>query len=100
MIAFAAYLVWQRRNSSQTYKAAGRVYIIQLLLNFSWSIIFFGMHGILAALVIIALLCLSIVLNIRWFAKFSNTAAWLLVPYLLWVSFAGILNLSIYLLNR
>jgi len=99
MIAIAAYLVWKRRDNSRVYAVTIFIYIIQLALNFSWSIVFFGLHGILPALVIILLLWASIVLNIRWFNKFGHTAAFLMVPYLLWVSFASLLNLSIYLLN-
>jgi len=100
LIAIAAYLVWKRRNRSVTYRTTASIYVIQLLLNFSWSIVFFGMHQIFGALVIIGLLWISITFNIRWFGKFSKTAAWLLLPYILWVSFAGLLNLNIYLLNR
>jgi translocator protein len=99
MIAIAAYLVWQQRDSSKTYKITASIYVAQLAFNFSWSMVFFGLHGISPALFIILLLWVSIILNIRWFKKYSKTAAWLLVPYLLWVSFASILNLSIYLLN-
>ena len=99
MIALAAYLVWQQRNSSKTYKITASIYIVQLAFNFLWSMVFFGLHGILPALFVILLLWVSIILNIRWFKKYSKTAAWLLAPYLLWVSFASILNLSIYLLN-
>ena len=100
LIAIDAYMVWQKRDSTPAYKTTATIYIIQLLLNFFWSIIFFGMHQILGALIIITLLWISIILNIIWFGKFSKLAAWLLVPYLLWVSFAGMLNLNIYLLNR
>jgi len=99
MIAIAAYLVWQFRDSSRTYTVAASIYLVQLALNFSWSIVFFGLHGIGAALVVILFLWVSIILNIRWFNKFSSQAAWLLAPYLLWVTFACMLNLSIYLLN-
>jgi len=99
MIAIAAYLVWKRRDNSRVYFITVIIYTIQLALNFSWSIIFFGLHGIFPALIIISMLWGSIILNIRWFNKFNQTAAWLLVPYLLWVTFAGLLNLSIYLLN-
>jgi benzodiazapine receptor len=99
MIAIAAYLVWRGRDNSKTYKITTAIYIVQLAFNFSWSIVFFGLHGVLPALFIILLLWVSIILNIRWFKKYSQIAGWLLVPYLLWVSFASILNLSIYLLN-
>jgi tryptophan-rich sensory protein len=100
LIAIAAYMVWQRRDGSTNYATAKAVYIIQLALNFSWSIVFFGFHGIAAALLVIILLWITIVLNIRWFGKFSKPASWLLLPYFLWVSFATILNLSIFFLNR
>lgn len=100
MIAIAAYLVWKRRNRTATYTQTRVVYFVQLLLNFSWSIIFFGMHQIFAALVIILLLWIFILINIYAFGRFNRTAAWLLIPYLIWVSFASVLNFSIYLLNR
>lgn len=58
------------------------------------------MHQIAAAMIVIILLWLSIMITINWFNKFSRTAAWLLIPYLLWVSFASVLNVSIYFLNR
>jgi benzodiazapine receptor len=99
LIATAAYLVWQRRDDSDLYKKARAAYIMQLVLNFSWSAVFFGMHQVLGALVVIGLLWVSIVTVIYYFGKFTKVAAWLLVPYLLWVSFASVLNLYIYLLN-
>jgi benzodiazapine receptor len=100
MIAIAAYMVWQRRVGNPLFSKARISYFVQLLLNFSWSAVFFGMHQIVGGLVVIALLIVSIVINIYYFSKFSKAAAWLLVPYLLWVSFASVLNLYIYLLNR
>jgi benzodiazapine receptor len=100
MIAIAAYLVWKRRDDTGTYHKARLVYLVQLLLNFSWSIVFFGQHQILYALVIIVLLLACIIANMYYFCKFSNTACWLLLPYLLWVGFATVLNFSIYILNR
>jgi len=100
LIAIAAYLVWKRRNLIVGYSTTATIYAIQLLLNFSWSIVFFGLHQILGALIVIVLLWISIILNIAWFGKFNKIAAWLLVPYLLWVSFATLLNLNIYLLNH
>ncbi|GAB3936088.1 TspO/MBR family protein [Mucilaginibacter myungsuensis] len=100
MIAISAYLVWKRRDGSELYSTARSVYIIQLALNFSWSIVFFGMHQILGALVVIVLLWVSIVATMYYFNKFSKVACWMLLPYLLWVSFATALNTAIYLLNR
>ncbi|TSD66022.1 tryptophan-rich sensory protein [Inquilinus sp. KBS0705] len=100
LIGTAAYMVWKRRNNSTTYATARIIYFVQLLLNFSWSIVFFGMHQIFAALCIIIMLLVVIILNIAWFGRFSKPAAWLLVPYILWVGFASLLNLSIYILNK
>jgi benzodiazapine receptor len=85
--------------AAPTYKTTVIIYIIQLALNLSWSIVFFGMHQILGGLIIIIALLVTIVLNISWFGRFSKTAAWLLVPYLLWVSYATLLNISIVVLN-
>ncbi len=100
MIAIAAYLVWKKRNESQQYTRTKLIYFLQLLFNFSWSIVFFGLHQILPALIIIIGLWLLILLNINAFSKYTRIAAWLLLPYLLWVSFASVLNFSIYMLNR
>lgn len=100
MIAIAAYLVWKRRDDTGAYHKARLVYLVQLLLNFSWSIVFFGQHQILAALIIIVLLLACIIANMYYFCKFSGAACWLLLPYLLWVSFATVLNFSIYMLNH
>ena len=100
LAAIAAYRVWKHRDSSTAYKTAVGIYFIQLLLNFLWSVVFFGMHEILGALVVILTLLVSIIVNMVWFSRFSRTGAWLLLPYLLWVSFASVLNLNIYLLNR
>jgi benzodiazapine receptor len=100
LIAIAAYLVWQQRDDSTNFLTAKAVYVIQLVLNFSWSIVFFGFHSIIGGLLIIILLWMMVLLNIRWFGKFSKTTGWLLLPYFFWVSFAAILNYSIYTLNR
>jgi len=75
------------------------LFTVQLALNFLWSVIFFGMHMPLLAFLNIALLWISIALLIIDFWKFSKPAALMLVPYLLWVSFASFLNLSIVFLN-
>ncbi|OCX52906.1 TspO protein [Mucilaginibacter sp. PPCGB 2223] len=99
MIGVSACLVWQQRRESVDYINSQYSYFLQLLFNFSWPITFFGLHQIFAALVVIILLWLSIAANIFYFSKLSRPAAWLLVPYLLWVSFAGLLNFYIYLLN-
>ena len=76
------------------------LYVIQLLLNFSWSFVFFGAHMIGLALINIVLLWFVILLTILSASKHSKSASLLLLPYWLWVSFASILNFSLLLLNK
>ncbi|MEM4267021.1 MAG: TspO/MBR family protein, partial [Candidatus Nanoarchaeia archaeon] len=70
------------------------------ILNVAWSIIFFGMQSPLYAFIEIIILWVFILLTIIHFYKISKPAAYLLIPYILWVSFAAILNFSIYYLNK
>ena len=74
-------------------------FFIQLLLNAFWSIIFFGWQQPLWAFGEILLLWAAIVITIYYFYQYQKTAAYLLLPYLLWVSFASLLNLGIWYLN-
>ena len=80
-------------------KAALIFFSIQLALNILWSIIFFGLHNIWLAFLEIILLWAFILLTIIKFYKISKPAAYLLVPYFLWVSFAAVLNLSLWMAN-
>ncbi len=98
MMGIALFLVWNS-NSVKSKKTAIILFSTQLLLNFLWSFIFFSQHNIGLALVEIVLLWISILLTIFAFAKFSTAASWLLVPYICWVSFATLLNYSIWQLN-
>ena len=75
------------------------VFLVQLAFNFFWSILFFNFQDFGAALVWLAVLWLLIVWMIAEFAKVDKTAAWLQVPYLLWVSFAAYLNAGVWRLN-
>lgn len=75
------------------------IFGIQLLLNFMWSFIFFYFHEPFIALVEIIVLWIAILAMITWFRKISPVAAYLQIPYLLWVSFATILNASLWYLN-
>jgi benzodiazapine receptor len=99
MMGIALYLVWQKKANKQLKKSAFKIFGIQLALNFLWSIIFFGFHSPGIALIEIILLWLSIFLTIRAFSKVDKISSYILYPYLLWVSFASILNLSIVILN-
>ena len=75
------------------------VYAVSLVLNFSWSIFFFNMQSFIVSFVILVALWLSIIITIIKYHKINQLAAWLQLPYLLWVTFAGYLNLAIIFLN-
>lgn len=98
LMGLSLFLILQKKLKKQkTFLIT--LFLVQLVLNFFWSVIFFGWHQPLLALVEIIFLWISIALLIIDFWKFSKAAALLLVPYLCWVSFASILNFSIVLLN-
>ena len=98
IIGISGYLVWKNENTT-TRKNAFIIYGIQLLLNGIWSWIFFGLHRIDFALIVILVLWITILLNIIFFLKIRKLAGYLLIPYLFWVTFASILNWSIWSLN-
>lgn len=75
------------------------VYGIQLIVNLLWSIIFFNLRAFLFSFIWLLLLWILIIIMIMEFAKTDKLAAYLQVPYLLWVTFAGYLNYMIYILN-
>ncbi len=96
MMAVAAWRVWLAGHSS---KPALNLFFIQLVLNFLWSVFFFGLHSPALALIDIVAMWIMIALTMRAFFKIARPAGWLLVPYLAWVSFAAVLNASIWWLN-
>jgi len=99
LIGLSFYFVWTD-NSGKQKKTAFIVYSFQLFFNLLWSFLFFGLRSPFAALIEIIALWIFIITNIIVFYKISNKAGLLLIPYLLWVTFATILNFSIYILNR
>jgi translocator protein len=98
LMGSAAWLIWRERYH-RGRSAALTAYAIQLLLNAAWAPVFFGARNIGAGLFVTVALWLSIVWTIREFAKVKPAAAWMLAPYLIWVSFASALNLAIWKLN-
>lgn len=98
LMGISAYLAWRAAKKKQRAEIAG-VFLFQLALNAIWSIIFFGLQDPEFAFVEIALLWVVIIWNIVVFWKVSKVSAVLLIPYLLWVSFASYLTLSIAILN-
>lgn len=99
LMGIAVFLVWKKGLDRKDVKMALAIFIGQLILNTLWSIIFFGLHSPGLAFVEIIFLWLAILATIITFAKISKPAAWLLVPYIIWVSFAGYLNYLIWVIN-
>lgn len=99
LMGIAAYLVWVKGIKKKIIREALLIFTIQLLLNFLWSLFFFEFHSPVLGLVDIVLLLVSIMVTMLEFDKISKAAAYLLIPYLLWVSFAYVLNFSIFILN-
>ena len=97
LMGISFYLIWK---SGRITTAAMVIFAFQLVLNVLWSFLFFKSQSPLLAFIDIIALWLAILATIWQFSKIEKTAAILLVPYLLWVSFASFLNLSVYLLNR
>ncbi|MFA6169746.1 MAG: TspO/MBR family protein [Candidatus Margulisiibacteriota bacterium] len=99
LMGIAAYLIWEKGWERKEGKLALLYFAVQLGFNVAWSIVFFNYHSPWGAFVVIVILWLLILETIIRFAKLSKTAAWLLLPYILWVSFASVLNLAVALLN-
>jgi benzodiazapine receptor len=95
MIAIAGWRSWERRFEGP----AMQIWFAQLGLNFLWSPVFFSMHLLGFGLIIIIAMLLLILLFIRFSWNRDRIAAWLFVPYALWVAFASVLNGSLYILN-
>ena len=98
MMAAAAWLVWQRGGWKEQRKPL-LIFLAQLALNAVWTPLFFGLHRPGVAFAEIVLLWLAIVATLVAFRPVNRTAAWLLVPYLAWVSFAAVLNGTLWRLN-
>lgn len=98
LMGISSYLIWESANSEKS--SALIVYALQLAVNFVWPIIFFRFEAFRFAFVWILFLLALIVLMIYNFAKINKTAAYLQIPYLVWVAFASYLNLGVYLLNK
>lgn len=100
IMGIGAALVWNKKDEQpKEVQDALVVYAVNLFMNFFWSIIFFNMRAFLFAFIWLVLLWVVILIMILKFRKVSPLAAYLQIPYLLWVTFAGYLNLAIYILN-
>lgn len=99
LMGISFYLLWQNGWKSKKVKEARNYFLAQLFLNFIWTPIFFGLKSPGLALVVIVAMWIFIVMTIEKLKPISKPAAYLLVPYLLWVSFATALNAAIVILN-
>ncbi|MBI3036152.1 tryptophan-rich sensory protein [Candidatus Woesearchaeota archaeon] len=101
LMGISFYLIWNKSDNfrKKGAKVAASAFGIQLALNVLWSLLFFGLKSPIAAFVCIVALWLAVLVTIMKFNRISKAAAMLLMPYLLWVSFAALLNFSIVLLN-
>jgi len=99
LMGISLFLVWQKNHKDRKVKIALLFFAVQLVLNILWSILFFGLKSPLGAFIEIIILWFAILLTIIKFFKVSKPAGLLLLPYILWVSFAALLNFSIWNLN-
>ncbi len=99
LMGVSAFIVWRRGVSDRRVRVALGIFAVQLVLNISWSFLFFGLKSPAAAFIEILVLLIAIFWTVLSFFQISPVAALLLVPYLLWVSFAAVLNFSFWRLN-
>ena len=99
LMGIAVYLVVTSNATQKDKRTALTIYGVQLFFNFLWSIIFFNREDFLFAFIWLVALWALIIANIILFYRISKPAGIMLIPYLLWVTFAGYLNFAIYLLN-
>lgn len=99
LMAIAAFLIWRQGLRRGEVRGALIIFLVQLVLNALWSVVFFGLQSPFWGIVVIIALWVAILLTIIRFFKLSTAAGALLVPYILWVSFASALNIAIWVLN-
>ena len=96
LMGIALFLVWREVGDTRRARA---VFWAQLVLNLGWTYLFFGAHLVGFALIEIVILLVTLVYTAQLFARHNHTAAWLLGPYIAWVTFAMLLNAAIFVLN-
>ena len=99
LMGISVFLVWRKGLDNHLVNSGLRIFILQLILNTLWSFLFFGLKSPFLGFLEIVLLWIAIVLTILSFFRVSKLAGILLLPYILWVTFAAILNFSIWRLN-
>lgn len=99
LMAVAAFLIWRKGLDQKGVRFALIIFLIQLVLNTLWSIVFFGLESPFYGIMVIIALWIAILLTTIRFFKLSTIAGALLTPYIGWVSFAAALNVAIWMLN-
>ena len=99
LMGISLYLIWEKGIEKKNVRLAVSVFGIQLFFNTIWSLLFFGLQNPMLAFFEIIILWLSILATIFLFYKLSKPAAFMLVPYIAWVTFAAVLNYYIWILN-
>jgi len=99
LMGISLYLVWNKGLRNKRVKEAVSIFFVQLALNSVWSILFFGLQSPFLAFIEIIILWIMILFTILKFYRISKNASLLLIPYIAWVSFALVLNFSIWWLN-
>lgn len=98
LMGVSVYLVYES-DAEEKYIGLA-IYILQLIFNFLWSIIFFNIGNLLFAFVWLVFLWVLVLAMTISFYRVNKTAGLLQIPYLLWVTFAGYLNIALYILNK
>ena len=100
LMGISSYLICSNKTDQKFKNRAILIYIIQLIVNSLWTLFFFRLNMLLFAFIWLLLLIVLVVIMIFKFYNIKPLAAYLQIPYIVWLSFAAILNFSIYLLNR
>ncbi len=100
LMGLSAYLIWEKGLTKPFVRAGLLLFAVQLALNLLWSIVFFFLHAIFPALLVLGVLWLTVSALIYVFYKTRKVASYLLLPYIFWLSFAFYMNYTIWLLNR
>jgi len=100
LMGISVFLIWQKGIKNKINREAVTLFVIQLILNGIWTPIFFGLKNLFLALIVIVAMLYFIYQTISAFSKIDKKAAYLLYPYMAWVSFATLLNFSVWILNR
>ncbi len=100
LMGIGSTMIYKSNAFDGDKRQALTIYALQLFLNFLWSLLFFNERAFLSSLILLLLLWILIIAMILRFMKLSKIAAYMQIPYLIWVTFAGYLNLAIYILNK